>query len=350
VLAFAAGAVCLYRWRKAGDRRLAPLLVLLVFAILLAYFGRYVPKLQMAQPYRHISPAMLAAVIPAVVVLGELLRPASIRAMGRSAKLLLVFALLLIIPRFVHNALYYFPGLLPEVPPPKPLQKRKPNALVGFVEYRPYILRHNNPPKFVEEICAWLRANLKGEGRVAVQQFMLGEHMAAISGLPLLSGIEQRGIYHGDAYLFRLNEDGVLPGKALLDYFERYAVRFVVVTDIKPGLEWRKDALRLRRMIGPVRIYETRIKPSYFLRGQGRVVKQEFNRIVVEDARGPDLVLRFHWFEGLRCRPGCEVLQHDVPGDRVGFIRIKNPPPRFEIYNSYRFDGPRWRPPAAPAR
>jgi hypothetical protein len=346
VLAFAAGAVCLYRWRKEGERRLAPLFVLSVFAIFLAYFGRFIPKIEMSQPYRHIGPAMLAAAIPAVVLLSGLLRLSSLRAMGRPAQLLLGLALLLIVPRFVHNALYYFPELLPEVPKPKPLQKRQPNALVGFVENRPYAFKHNNPPKVVEELRDWLRLHLKGQGRVLVQQFMLGEHLAAISDLPLLSGIEQRGIYHGDAYLFRINEDGFLPGKALNRYLERYAVRFVLVTDVKPRLEWRKDVLKLRRMIGPVRIYETKIKPSYFLRGQGRITKQGFNRIVVDDARGPDLVLRFHWFEGLRCRPGCQLEQFDLQGDRVGFIRVKNPPRRFEIYNSYRFDGPRWRPPA----
>ena len=50
---------------------------------------------------------------------------------------------------------------------------------------------------------------------------------------------------------------------------------------------------------------------------------------------GPEVVLRFHWMESLRCRPGCKVERFVDPADRVGFIRIPNPPPRFEIYNQY---------------
>jgi hypothetical protein len=345
VLAFAAGVVCLYRWRKERDGRVLPLVLLVGVCVFLAYFGGYLPKIQMSQPYRQIAPATFAMAIPATVLLSRLLHPATLRAAGRPAQLLLGFALLLIVPRFVHNALFYFPSALPEVPKPKPMERRRPTALAGFIEHSPFPLKHHPPPPAAKAVRAWLQRNLKGQGRVAVQQFMLGEYLAATSDLPLLSGIEQRSIYHGDAYLFRLNEDGVLPGRELNDYLERYAVRYVVVTDVKPKLEWRKDALKFRKLIGLVRVYETTTKPSYFMKGSGRVVRQELNRIVVEDARGPEVVLRFHWFEGLRCRPGCAVEQHDVPGDRVGFIRIKNPPSRFEIYNSYRFDGPKWRRP-----
>jgi hypothetical protein len=57
-------------------------------------------------------------------------------------------------------------------------------------------------------------------------------------------------------------------------------------------------------------------------------------------------VIRFHWMESLRCRPGCTAERYRVKGDRVGFIRVRNPPRRFEIYNSYRFEGPRWKPDA----
>ena len=39
--------------------------------------------------------------------------------------------------------------------------------------------------------------------------------------------------------------------------------------------------------------------------------------------------------ESLRCRPHCEVEVEQVAADRVGFIRVKNPPERFEIYNDY---------------
>jgi hypothetical protein len=50
-----------------------------------------------------------------------------------------------------------------------------------------------------------------------------------------------------------------------------------------------------------------------------------------------EVVLRFHYLETLRCRPDCRVERFPVAGDRVGFIRVPDPRPELEIYNSYRF-------------
>jgi hypothetical protein len=66
-------------------------------------------------------------------------------------------------------------------------------------------------------------------------------------------------------------------------------------------------------------------------------VSQALNRIVVDDARGDEIVLRFHWAPTLRCRPGCTVERLADPADRAGFLRVVKPPPRFEIYNSYEW-------------
>jgi hypothetical protein len=89
------------------------------------------------------------------------------------------------------------------------------------------------------------------------------------------------------------------------------------------------------------------------LAGSGTVKRQRLNHIVVSQVRPAPpgavaagaTVIRFHWMETLRCRPGCKVERHPVAGDRVGFIRVPSPPPRFEIYNSYSFgEVPLWRP------
>ncbi|MFH1132435.1 MAG: hypothetical protein V1754_13955, partial [Pseudomonadota bacterium] len=162
--------------------------------------------------------------------------------------------------------------------------------------------------------------------------------LAATSDLPILGGLRQRSFLHGDAHLFRLDPDGNLPGDKLCEYLERYAVRYVVVSEIKRKLEWRKDLLKFVKLIGFVRIYETKISPSYFLRGHGKIAAQGFNQISVVDARGPEVVVRFHWMETLRCRPACHIERFNVPDDRVGFIRVRQPPEKFEIYNSYKFN------------
>lgn len=340
-LCLASAAICLVQWRKDRDRRFLPLSLLIGVCLIFAYLGGYLPLTRMSQPYRQIGPAAFGAVFPAAVLLTGLLHPRQIRTASRPIKLLLLLALLLVVPRLVRNVLYYFPDILPpnQVKSPgigpRPV---KPSALAGMGEPRPSFYQHHGTPALARQVRQWLVDNLQGKGRVVVQEFMMGEYLAATSNLPILGGLRQRSLHHGDAHLFRLHEDGDLPGDALKEYLERYAVRYVVVTAIKRNLEWRKDLLKFVKLIGPIRIYQTLIEPSYFLEGRGRIARQELNRIVVTDAKGPEVVIRFHWMETLRCKPDCRVQRHHVKGDRVGFIRIADPPPRFEIFNSYRFE------------
>ena len=82
-------------------------------------------------------------------------------------------------------------------------------------------------------------------------------------------------------------------------------------------------------------MYRVRAEPSYFVRGKGEIASQSLNSISVTNAAGPELVLRFHLMETLRCRPNCSIERAPEPHDRVGFIRVPNPPPAFEIYNAY---------------
>jgi len=62
-------------------------------------------------------------------------------------------------------------------------------------------------------------------------------------------------------------------------------------------------------------------------------VKAELDRLTVTGSRGGDLVLKHHHMEKLVCRPGCEIYRAETPGDRVGFIGVRYPPPDFEIVN-----------------
>ena len=50
---------------------------------------------------------------------------------------------------------------------------------------------------------------------------------------------------------------------------------------------------------------------------------QGLNRIQIAEAAGSDVVLRFHFMETLRCRPGCGVERFEMAGDRVGFFAFR---------------------------
>ena len=199
-------------------------------------------------------------------------------------------------------------------------------------------LRHRPTPPHFKEIRAWLLKNHKGNGRILTQDWMMSEYFAWSTDLPQVGGLEQRAITHGDAHLFRKYPQGKVPNAWLRAYLERYAVGFIVVKAVMPDLEWQKDLLEFQILIDNHRIYRTKIKPNLLLTGKGRVASEGLNSIKVEDASGPTVVLRYHWMETLRCRPSCKVERHELEGDRVGFIEVRNPPAKFEIYNSYEWE------------
>ncbi len=341
-LCFGAGAVCLLRWRRARDSRLLPLALLLGTMLLLSYAGGILWLTRQVQPYRHVAPALLAAALPAAVLLGGLLRVETIRALGAPARVLLALALLLLLPRAIGTVLFYLPQALPVARKPVPGMNPSdppPEPTTGLYGPRPLPLSLYGVPDDYKEVARWLEARQRAsEGRVLVQDWMMAEHLQWAGALPILGGLDERNLHHVDAHLFRWYPDGKLPGKQLRDYLERYAVRHVVVRNYKPALEWRKDLLEFKALVGGNRIYRTKITPSYFLRGEGEVHHQALNLIRVRLARRvPEVVLRFHYMETLRCRPGCRVERFAVEGDRVGFLRVPDPPPAFDVYNSYVF-------------
>jgi hypothetical protein len=334
---FCAG-VMLWRWRRDRDPRLLPLGLMLGLTLALSYFGGLLAVTGKTQPYRNMVPATLSAAIPAALLLPDLLRPAALRSLGPTARVLLVLALLLVVPRVARTVLVHVPGWLPAEPPsvvgqgPRDLDRE---PLSGGVGARLISLHHQSTPEGFLRVRQWLQRSHRGRGRVAVYPWVLAEYLARTTDVPILGGLFFRAIQHLDAHLFRWYPAGDPPGPLLREYLERYAVGYVIVDKILPRLEWRQDLLQYVGTVKRFRIYRTRINPSYFLRGSGRVVSQSLNSIKLDQVQGPDVVLRFHWLETLRCRPGCRVERHDDPGQRVGFIRVRNPPEWFEIYNGY---------------
>ena len=345
VLCLAAAGFALWSWRKERDPRLLPVGLALGLTILVAYCGGLLEVTRKIQPYRLMMAATLLAAFPAAALLSDLLSPARLKQMGRGAQILLLLLSLLVIPRVVRTVLVNVPEPLPgphRLLPGSTYLDMQQEPLSGLFAFRPLPLRHLGSDPNHKKVRDWLNKNHpKRPGRVLVQDWVLGEYLAFASEIPILGGLEQRAIHHADAHLFRAHPDGDLPGKALRDYLHRYAVGLVVIRAplleqlTLPKLEWRKDLLHFVAVVGGYRIYLTKLRPSYFLRGQGRLVAQKFNSLRVEGSGGEDVVLRFHWMETLRCRPGCKVERFEVAGDRVGFIRVKKPPQRFEIYNGY---------------
>jgi hypothetical protein len=319
-LCFVAGGIMLWRWHRAGDRRALPLGSLVIWGVLMAYLGGYSSIARQTQPYRQIAPAMLAAALPAAVLLRETFSLKWLRTLSGPSRTLFWLAAALVVPRFALTVAYYFTDVV------DPILGNKP---------KPWTTSLDSPNPAAREVRAWLEQNQGGRGRVVIRHWVLDEYLAATTRLPLLGGIEQRNIQQADAHLFRRAQDGGLPTPALRRYLETYAVGWLVIGGPRIGLEGQNELLQPVANVAGHRIYRTRAEPSWFLRGSGHVVEQRLNLVKVADASGDDVVLRFHWLESLACRPGCRVERYPVSGDRVGFIRIPSPPAVFEIYNAY---------------
>ncbi len=337
-LALAAGLVGLWRWRRAQDPRWVPLALMGLGLLLVAHAGRLLPFLGKTQPYRQIIPAVLILAMPAAAALARSFQDLKVRRLTPGARVLLLLALVLLAPRVVRTVMVTIPGLIPERPRLVPGQGPvgpKIEPLTGNHAVPFPALRHYGTPPHYQKIRDWLVKHHAGRGRVLTQDWIMSEYLAWSTDLPLVGGLEQRALQHADAHLFQHYPMGKAPRDWTRAYLERYAVGFLVVKAPMPDLEWQKENLEFVVLIDGHRIYRSRIQPGYFLRGAGKVASQALNSVKIRDASGPEVVLRFHWMETLRCRPGCAVERFAVDGDRVGFIRVKDPPAAFEIYNSY---------------
>lgn len=331
---FVAAAVLLVRWHRAADRRALGLSVLIGSAVILAYGSAYLWLGRQTQPYRHIGPAMLAAAVPAAVLLCEVLSPRAIKSYPKGAQVALLLLAVAALPRLARTALHYIPDALP-----RQVERSKldflSSPLVGLNEPKPYPMRHHGALPQQQAMREWLGQHHQQGGRVVVNDWVLGEYLAAAARVPILGGIVERPLPHTDAHLFRREPDGRLPRAELALYFEDYAVEYVVLAGGHLPLDHERELLSPVAVVEGYRVYRVRQPSSYFAEGSGRVTVQAMNRIELADVTGSSVVLRFHYLETLRCRPDCEVKREPAPRSRVGFLRVDNPPPRFEIYNGY---------------
>jgi hypothetical protein len=343
VLALGGAAFALAAWRRTRDPRFGLFAVTLGALLGAAYLGGYLAPLRQVQPYRFALPAMFLAAIPAAAFLVDAAK--EWRTFPRPALALLAVALLVGAPRLIRDVLYFLPEGVPRHATPLPAPPPNINGGIAFGSIQwpePFDFRHF--PIGPDPLSDWVRAHDAGRGRWLVEWWMLGERLAWSTDAQVLGGFRELNLAHSDANLFRRYEDGAPPDpEELRAYLERYAVQWVVVSNPKPALEARTDLLKLEANVFGTRFYRTTLPLSWFEGGDPKNatadVQARLNHLTVRGSTGGDLTLRYHWMETLQCRPApCTVERALLPGwkDRVGFIRVRNAPPDFEIFNGYR--------------
>lgn len=343
-LLFAAVAGFWY-WRKDKDPRLLPLSLGTGFMLIVAYAGGYSLVLSQIQPYRAVLPAMYFTLIPAAELVMRFIRQGALRGLPAAAKALLAIGLVALGAGLVRDALYFLPNVLPDphLTHDDELANTGVNpdfAVVDGSKGRQMEFRHRRAFEDFGQIADWLKKNDKGTGRVLVEWWILGEHLAWRTQSQILGGFLEINLQHSAANLFRRDTGGDIGEPALQKYFEDYAVEWIILS--RPNLAIEKKYGHLLEPIGYIpplnRIYKTKVNVSFLAENHGTVTAS-LNRIEVKGTDPTtDAVLRYHFHETLRCTPNCTMRKEPMKDDLVGFIRVPAPHPAdFVIENSYEW-------------
>jgi hypothetical protein len=77
--------------------------------------------------------------------------------------------------------------------------------------------------------------------------------------------------------------------------------------------------------IGPIYLMKVNQPSSWFVAGDGKV-KANFNRLELSELKGNDVLLKFHWIEGLTATPLTTIEPVKIADDPIPFIKLVHPP------------------------
>ena len=324
----------LLRWRRERDARMLPFATAVATMFLLGYFGSYSHAIAQIQPYRHVLPFAFLCVIPAAACFEQAARWLRDRPWRARRELVLVLIpVALALQDIARDVAYYF---APQLPTPAPMSDGAPTPLgaAGYGIHPDFRWSAFNAD--IRSIEDWVREHDDGQGRFLVEFPPLGDRLSWVTDAQILGGFTLRNLQHSDANLFRRRRLGIASDAELREYFETYAVRWVIISTTEPYWTNRPELLELVHSEHLLKIYRTKVDVDLVAEGGG-VVTAETNRLTVKGSDpDADVVLRFHWLETLECAPDCRIEREPAPRDRVGFIRVPAPHPAdFVIENGY---------------
>jgi hypothetical protein len=123
-----------------------------------------------------------------------------------------------------------------------------------------------------------------------------------------------------------------LSDEAIRNYFRLYNIGAVVA--FHPASIQRLQSVAglvsLDRRIGPVHLLKVNQPLSWFFQGDGKV-EASLGRLIVSDVKGGEIILKYHWVEGLAATPPARVVPITLFDDPIPFIKVMNPPREFTL-------------------
>jgi hypothetical protein len=198
----------------------------------------------------------------------------------------------------------------------------------------------------ITEIAHWVRQNTPDEARVLFEESgdetgFVYDGMYLSSFIPHWSGRQLIGgpiNLYNDRHHFAEFHSGRLFGRDIQGvtdeeikrYFRLYNIGAVVAfhpASLKrlrsvPGL------ITLDRRIGPVHLMRVNQSPDWFVHAQGKVIAK-LNRLEVSTGGANEVVLKYHWLDGLVSDPPATIVPVKIYDDPIPFIKVVDPPRSF---------------------
>ena len=118
-----------------------------------------------------------------------------------------------------------------------------------------------------------------------------------------------------------------LTDNELRNYLQLYNIGAVVA--FHPASIQRLQALpglvTLEQRIGPVQLMKVNQPLTWFVQGEGKLTAG-LNRLELSELKGSEIVLKFHWVEGLTAYPLTKLEPTSLSDDPIPFIKLVNPP------------------------
>ena len=116
------------------------------------------------------------------------------------------------------------------------------------------------------------------------------------------------------------------------NYFRLYNIGAVVA--FHPASIQRLQSIAglvtLDQRIGPVHLMKVNQPLTWFIQGTGKL-KAGFNRLELSELNGKELILKYHWIEGLTVSPAGKIAPVKIADDPIPFIKIFDPPPALTL-------------------
>ena len=116
------------------------------------------------------------------------------------------------------------------------------------------------------------------------------------------------------------------------NYFRLYNIGAVVA--FHPASIQRLQSVpglvTLERRVGPVHLMKVNQPLTWFLRGEGKL-KASLNRLEASEVKGNEVILKYHWAEGLIGTPVVKIVPVKMYDDPIPFIKILDPPAIFTL-------------------